>query len=176
MMLLGCEYRHGKNIIWAHCGSCHNYAQGMLDNKTILYCKCGKEELLKPVLYYLKSTTLRMIIYSLKHVDKNKEFIGVIITNNTVEKPKTTIPPEVFQEIEYLKNFRTYKIGGQLKKDLQKHPIDSGVWLIETLCVTTSHTQALIEEKLHIKARKTLEPAGYNTCFMLETLRKNRTS
>lgn len=104
-----------------------------------------------------------MVIYKLTHVETGKNFIGVVITTATKNLDKV-----VEREVDYLRDFREFKIPKGLKRKLKKG--EDFEWNV--LSTTKSLTSAMIEEKLYIGKYKALKPNGFNQVPMIETLIK----
>lgn len=170
--LIGLDYAFGLNIVIGKCTTCYELRCGKLSQPLILSCTCGSTEFEKPPLYFLTNTTPTMIVFKFTNHNTDKSFVGTIITPEE-KNPESKILPE----IKYIRDFRTFKISKQLKKDLADD-IENLEW--EILSTPKTLLSAMIDEKLYISKYDTLHPNGYNTCSIIETLikktRKNATN
>lgn len=164
--LIGTGYYGKVNYLFGECDYCGAPAIGVIQDRPFIQCECEKQVMRKLPLYYLKSEGFPiMIIYKLTHKPSGKNFIGVIVTGK--KKTEKEISKAIDNEVNYLRDFRTFKISPELKKKLKS----DDEFTIKLLSTPRSMTKALIEERLYIHKYDALKPNGFNVAPYLTAIK-----
>ena len=162
MKLITYHYSYHQNHIIGQCDSCGEIVNGLAADVTVLKCRCGKTEFDKLPLHYLINNNPTMTLFLATHKASGKQFVGF-----TFDGSSSSYKSHMKQEMKNIMRRNTYP---ELAKDIKEYGLDS--FKLEPLAFPQTTAQAAIQEKLHINMKNTMEPEGYNTCYVLEIINK----